>query len=223
LFLNVLSISILLIWFYMVSARITFLAFGVSIVSFVFVFSGFSTTVKILISLLFSSFFITFLFFNNPVSIRVKEYYKTGFSLLDKKTKTTKFNSSNVRNGIFYCDFKLIQSSPLLGIGIGDIQDSLNSCYKEDLSSEIYKWHTYNSHNQYIYFWISTGILGLMSIVFLILKTFAFSLKEKNKLLFLITCLIAITFFTENLLERSDGLIFYSFFTGLLFFNKLKE
>jgi O-antigen ligase len=223
LFLNALSISILLIWFYMVSARITFLAFGVSIVSFVFVFSGFSTTVKILISLLFSSFFITFLFFNNPVSIRVKEYYKTGFSLLDKKTKTTKFNSSNVRNGIFYCDFKLIQSSPLLGIGIGDIQDSLNSCYKEDLSSEIYKWHTYNSHNQYIYFWISTGILGLMSIVFLILKTFAFSLKEKNKLLFLITCLIAITFFTENLLERSDGLIFYSFFTGLLFFNKLKE
>jgi len=223
LFLNVLLITILSIWFYMVSARITFLAFSVSVVSFVFVFSEFSKRKKILISLLFSSFFIAFLFFNNPISTRVKEYYKTGFSLLDKKTKPTKFNSSNVRNGIFYCDFKLIQNSPIVGIGIGDIQDSLTSCYREDLRSEIYKWHTYNSHNQYFYFWISTGILGLISIVFLILKTFAFSLKEKNKLLFLITCLIAITFFTENLLERSDGLIFYSFFTGLLFFNKLKE
>ena len=223
LFLNVLSIMILSIWFYMVSARITFLALSVSVVSFVFVFLEFSKRIKILISLLLSSFFIAFLFLSNPISTRVKEYYKTGFSLLDKKTKSTKFNSSNVRNGIYYCDFKLIQNSPILGIGIGDIQDSLNSCFKKDLSSDIYKWHTYNSHNQYIYFWISTGILGLISIVFLILKTFAFSLKEKNKLLFLITCLIAITFFTENLLERSDGLMFYSFFTGILFFNKLKK
>jgi O-antigen ligase len=223
LFLNVLTISILSIWFYMVAARITFLAFSVSVVSFIFVFSEFSKRIKILISLLLSSFFIAFLFLSNPISTRVKEYYKTGFSLLDKKTKSTKFNSSNVRNGIYYCDFKLIQNSPILGIGIGDIQDSLNSCFKKDLSSDIYKWHTYNSHNQYIYFWISTGILGLISIVFLILKTFAFSLKEKNKLLFLITCLIAITFFTENLLERSDGLMFYSFFTGILFFNNLKK
>lgn len=223
LFLNVLSIMILSIWFYMVSARITFLALSVSVVSFVFVFLEFSKRIKILISLLLSSFFIAFLFLSNPISTRVKEYYKTGFSLLDKKTKSTKFNSSNVRNGIYYCDFKLIQNSPILGIGIGDIQDSLNSCFKKDLSSDIYKWHTYNSHNQYIYFWISTGILGLISIVFLILRTFTFSLKEKNKLLFLITCLIAITFFTENLLERSDGLMFYSFFTGILFFNKLKK
>ena len=223
LFLNVLSIMILAIWFYMVSARITFLALSVSVVSFVFVFLEFSKRIKILISLLLSSFFIAFLFLSNPISTRVKEYYKTGFSLLDKKTKSTKFNSSNVRNGIYYCDFKLIQNSPILGIGIGDIQDSLNSCFKKDLSSDIYKWHTYNSHNQYIYFWISTGILGLISIVFLILRTFTFSLKEKNKLLFLITCLIAITFFTENLLERSDGLMFYSFFTGILFFNKLKK
>lgn len=219
----VLLIALLSIWFYMISVRIAFLAFIVSIVVYIFIFSEFSKRKKILISVLFSGIFLTLLMFENPFSIRVKEYYKTGFSLLEKKSKATEFNSSNVRNGIYYCDFKLIQESPLFGVGVGDVQDKLNGCFRDNLGSKIYNWHTFNSHNQYMFFWISSGVLGLMSFMFLIFKVFMFSLKEKNKFLFFITLLIAIFFLTENLLERSDGLIFYSFFTGVLYFNSLKE
>ena len=40
-----------------------------------------------------------------------------------------KHNSINIRVGIYQCAFEIASSNFLLGVGFGDVQDELDSCY----------------------------------------------------------------------------------------------
>ena len=220
---SVILIAIFILWLYLISARMPFLALVVSLILVIIIFSKFSLKKKVIVSLIPLLVLIVLLSFHNPFSIRVKEYYNTGFSILGESSGPGEFNSSNVRNGVYYCDIKLIKEVPFFGVGLGDVQDNLNDCYQENINSKVYKWHTYNTHNQYAFFWIASGILGLISFLALICINFFNSFKKKNILLFYLTSITTMVFFTENILQRSDGVVFYCFFIGLLFFNKLKK
>jgi hypothetical protein len=220
---SIVLIAIFILWLYLISARMPFIALIVSLVLFIVIFSKLPLKKKVQVSLIPFFVLVGLLSFKNPFSTRVKEYYNTGFSVLGETSRAREFNSSNVRNGVYYCDVKLIKEAPFLGVGLGDIQDELDKCYKFSLGAKVYTWHIYNSHNQYAFFWITSGVLGLMSFLSLILINFFNSYKNKNVLLFYITSITTLVFFTENLLQRSDGLFFYSFFISLLFFNKLKK
>jgi O-antigen ligase len=181
--------------------------------------SNFSNIKLIKFGLVFTIVLIVSVLFKNPFSTRVKEYYTTGLTLLEKSSKTTEFNSSNVRNGIYYCDVELISRSLVFGVGVGDIQDKLNECYGKNISSKIYTWRDYNSHNQYLFFWLSSGIFGFILFSVLLFYCFKKSLKHSIVIYFYFLVLVSLVFFTENLLSRSDGVIFFSFFNSLLFFN----
>jgi O-antigen ligase len=220
---SIILILLLVLWLLLISARMPFLALCVSLISTILIFFKFSLKKKIFILSIPLFFLCSLIFFNNSFSVRVKEYYDTGLTILEKSSKLTEFNSSNVRNGIYFCDIILIKDHLIWGVGIGDIQDELNKCYTNTIGSKVYTWHTYNSHNQYAFFWISSGFLGLLSFLVLIFITFLKALKNKNFLLFFLTIITFLVFFTENLLERSDGLFFYCFLIGLLFFNKLEN
>jgi O-antigen ligase len=220
---NVVLITIFIFWLYLISARMPFLALVVSLILVIIIFSEFSLKKKVLVSLIPLLVLTALLFFHNPFSTRVKEYYNTGFSILGESSRAGEFNSSNVRNGVYYCDMKLIKDAPFFGVGLGDIQDKLNDCYQENINSKVYKWHTYNTHNQYAFFWIASGVLGLISFLALICINFLNSFKKKNILLFYLSGITTMVFFTENLLQRSDGVLFYFFFISLLFFNKIKK
>ena len=220
---NIIIIIVLLLWFNLISARMPFLAFIIALILALILFYKVSVSKKILMILLPSLLLTVLLLFNNPFSTRVKEYYKTGFSFLNNTSNPSQFNSSNVRNGIYFCDLKLIKKHPFIGVGLGDVQDELNNCYNESIGADIYEWHSYNSHNQYAFFWISSGVLGLLSILSLLVLCFYKAFNNKNYLLFFVTCIISLVFFTENLLERSDGLFFSCFFMSILYFNRLKK
>jgi hypothetical protein len=220
---SVVLITIFILWLYLISARMPFIALVVSLVLFIVIFSKLPLNKKVTVTLIPLFVLIGLLLFKNPFSTRVKEYYHTGFSVLSQASRARDFNSSNVRNGVYYCDVKLITETPFLGVGLGDLQDKLNDCYEDNLNSKVYKWHIYNTHNQYAFFWISSGVLGLISFLSLIFISFFNSFKNKNILLFYLTSITTIVFFTENLLQRSDGVFFYCFFISLLFFNKLKK
>jgi O-antigen ligase len=222
-FINLLLITILMSWLFFISARMPLLALVISSLLSVTFFSNFSRIYLISLGVVFSLFLIISISFKNPFSVRVKEYYNTGLTLLKKGSKKSEFNSSNVRNGIYYCDLDLISKSPFFGVGIGDIQDKLNECYNEKVSSDIYTWRDYNSHNQYLFFWISSGVFGFVLFVFLLFYCLIKSLKYSEIIYFYFLSLVALIFFTENLLSRSDGVLFFSFFNALFFFNILKK
>ena len=217
-------VSLLLsIWLFLISARMPFIALLVSLSLSILIFSGLTKKNKIIISISIPLLFLTLLFFNNPTSIRFKELYNNSFSIPEKKFESDSFNSSNVRNGIYFCDFQLIEENFLSGVGIGDVQDELNNCYNNKIGAKVYTWGDYNSHNQYAFFWLSSGILGIILFVLLLLKLFMTSIKTNKSNLFYLLCLTSIVFLSENLLERSDGKIFFFFFSGLFYFNRMME
>src|SRR5690606_21519780 len=123
-------------------------------------------------------------------------------------------NSFNIRSGIYKCSFELINEHWLLGVGVGNSQKSLNQCY-EQFSSDVYAKQDYNTHNQYLEYWISMGILAPIVLIVLLYKLSQVNLQHKDYLAVSATILFAICFLTENVLSRHSGVILFSLFIGL--------
>lgn len=217
------TIITLIFWIYFISARMPLIALLISSVLVIIFFTKYSKGKLYRISLIFVIITILSFTFKNPFSIRLKEYFNTGLTMLEKKSKTKDFNSSNVRNGIYYCDLWLIEKHPFFGVGIGDIQDELNNCYNKKIGAKVYKWHQYNTHNQYVFFWLSSGFIGLLLFLSHLIMFFKKAFRNNNYLLFYFSCITTLIFMTENLLERSDGVIFYSFFGAILLVTQTQK
>ena len=214
------SIIILIVWFYLISARMPLMAFLVTISLTVFIFSKLPKRKKILLLLSIPLAFSVLLLFKNPISTRFKEYYTNGLSIPHQKFESDRFNSSNVRNGVYFCDFQIIKENFFMGVGVGDIQDELNNCYSNKIGAKVYTWRDYNSHNQYAFFWISAGFIGFVGFIVFIVNIFIKSIRTVNIRLFYVICSSSIVFISENVLERSDGVVFFFFFIALLYYNK---
>jgi hypothetical protein len=79
-----------------------------------------------------------------------------------------------------------------------------------------------NSHNNYLYFLLSAGLLGLISFIGSIIALFYVSLKNKNIYQVTFCVIIAINFFTENILSRHWGLVCISLMLLIFFSNNNK-
>ncbi|WP_165731738.1 O-antigen ligase [Polaribacter sp. 20A6] len=216
-------VAVLLIWLYLISTRMPLLALLVSGIITTVVFGGFTKKKLMYFGLTILTISMLTLSFKNPLSIRVKEYFNTGFQVLNKSSKINDYNSSNVRNGIYYCSLNLIPNNLFLGVGVGDVQEELNNCYATELLSDIYTWTDYNTHNQYLFFLVSTGFIGFVAFVFFLFYMMRKSYRDKKFIFFYFIISVCLMFLTENILQRSDGVIFFSFFNSLLFFNTLKK
>ncbi len=57
--------------------------------------------------------------------------------------------------------YKLIQQHPIVGTGLGDLEKGLDILYKKDALR-----FPVNSHNQFLYYWASAGILAFLAFVY---------------------------------------------------------
>ena len=74
-----------------------------------------------------------------------------------------------------------------------------------------------NTHNNYLYFLIATGVFGLISFLIFIGYLFKQSIKPYNILRISFCLIISINFLTENILSRHWGLMFIAFMLTILF------
>ena len=151
--------------------------------------------------------------------IRIDEVLNTKFELPSNGNNIETYNSTNVRNGVYFCSLDLIYNNFLFGVGIGDMQDKLNSCYNSKIGAKIYTWKNYNSHNQFLFFLISTGIIGFILFSISILNQFKIAIKYSSFEYFYFLILVVLISLSENILSRSDGVLFFSFFNSLFLFN----
>lgn len=116
---------------------------------------------------------------------------------------------------------KIARRHPLVGIGIGDIDDAFKWQYEKDKSLLLPQYRL-RSHNQYLTIWISTGIIGFILFSWYLSKALAISWKQKDapSLLFLITALLSFTI--EDTLETQMGVTFFALFVGLIYREKSK-
>lgn len=113
---------------------------------------------------------------------------------------------------------ELIGQTPVFGLGTGDVQDELIKVYKQN--KELWRMQFFNSHNQYIDYWLRYGIIGLIIFTLMLLYVFRSAYKESNFLYFAFLLSFCLCCLTENLLQRHWGIVYFSLFNSLLFYNK---
>lgn len=128
------------------------------------------------------------------------------------------YSSTNIRYSLYYYAFETFRKSPILGHGIGDYRDKLIESYQKEpiLFSE-----KYNTHNQYLSFLLSLGSIGLLLFLLKLTYNYRYAIKNNNHILITLLTLYCFIMVSENILERENGVIFFSFF--LSFFNLFSD
>lgn len=141
---------------------------------------------------------------------RFKEvFYETTYKEINSN------NSSSIRYGVYNCVTKVIKNNWWFGYGIGDVQDELLKCYKNE--SKILVDGNYNSHNQYFSYTLSSGIIGAFFLISILISTILVGIKNNKSIIVFIITFYSIALLFENILERQSGIILFMFF--LSYFN----
>lgn len=149
------------------------------------------------------------------------------FTIYSVKNKLEHFNFNydisdptlsmiGIRMAIWDCTWQAIQESWLLGAGTGDAHHALIEKYKIN-NFNIGLTNDFNSHNMFLQYWLSNGLLalGLFLSGFLIL--FRKSIQYKNLIFFSFILLFTLFSITESTLRTQKGLLFFVFFAGLFY------
>ena len=119
-----------------------------------------------------------------------------------------RMNFFNERYYTWKCSIESINIKSIwLGYGTGDDIGVLKNCYESYRRS-----YVLNSHNIYFSSLLKNGIIGLLSLVFIIIQGF-----KSNKIQYIIFSLIVLfTGLTESILERQKGVIFFALICTLI-------
>ena len=131
-------------------------------------------------------------------------------------SSTIQQDSKDNRPTIYSCDLLIAKENWLFGIGAGNLQSALNTCYIYTNPTMVLDGKTYNTHNEYFNILCAKGIIGLMSFILLLFFLIRKSYSQKNLRYLLILCIL--TFFTENLLDRQHGLFFFALISSYFVF-----
>ena len=124
-------------------------------------------------------------------------------------------SNKDFRIDINLCNFELIKSHWLLGVGWGDANDRLRECFEDKNLTELSRGK-YNAHNQYAYLWTSSGLFCLLFFLLMIGYNAQRAIASGNVVYISFLLLILLMMLTENILSRIYGVTFFAFFNALL-------
>ncbi|MEC3906302.1 O-antigen ligase family protein [Tamlana sp. 2201CG12-4] len=144
--------------------------------------------------------------------------------LLIKDRMINNFNEGlTIRLHSWRCAWNVFIENPkLLGVGFSNTQYYLDECYKSSYLARPYFEH-YNSHNQYLQILVSSGVIGIISWLFMVGYAFYRTIINNNLLGLIFLILFSICCITEVYLVRIWGVLFYALFYSLLVFRTKKE
>jgi len=130
--------------------------------------------------------------------------YYTGYTVNDGNHKLNLWSAALKAN-----------NNILIGNGMGDIQSSLQIEYaKAGLIKPLRE--NYNSHNQYIEYYVGLGFLGFLTLCYLLLYYALVFLRENNQIGFQFIAITGIICLTECVFSRHHGIVFFCFMLFLL-------
>ena len=125
--------------------------------------------------------------------------------------------STSTRIRIYNFSLDAILNAPIFGYGIGDVKDILSQYYIENNSTY------FNSHNQFLGAWLSSGIMGLFSLLAVFVLGFKKAIKSKDFVYFSILFLFFTMALIENYIERQNGVLLFSFFINFFAFESINN
>ncbi len=150
-----------------------------------------------------------------------RDYEKPSHILLN----INKMLEKDIRNALTTCNIELIKEHPLLGHGVGDVQDNLQECYgKYATEKKIFKEaqdRKLNSHNYYAFLWLSGGVLLVVIFVWLLGHNFFIGIRERDILYVFFLLILSLNLITENTMTRINGILFFSIFNSLFYYKNM--
>jgi hypothetical protein len=137
------------------------------------------------------------------------------------KAGSTVDNSVYIRKLIWDVDTGLIRRYWLTGVGPGRMLSLLHYRYFFYSISNRFFVGYYDPHNEYFAAWLSFGILGIIVMLVVLIIHTVRAVKAKDLLYMYLLILFFVTFMTETMLNRQQGVLFYAIFTSLFFFLNL--
>ncbi len=114
--------------------------------------------------------------------------------------------------------FQIIHKNFWLGVGTGDIPDAFAEQYVINNSSLPIK-NRIRTHNQYVTFIVTFGIIGFIFVMFSLITPPFFEKKFSNYLFFVIFIIGMLSFVNEDTLETHQGISLFAFFYFLFLFS----
>ena len=129
-------------------------------------------------------------------------------------------NSINVRTMILSVDADMLKHYWLTGAGPHRMMHLLHVQYLFQSIAHGYNVDFYDPHNEYFYDWLSLGIAAVILLAAAFVIHFSAAIRRRQYIYLYLMLILFITFFTESVLTRQQGVIFYSVFTSLFFFYR---
>ena len=120
-------------------------------------------------------------------------------------------SSTGARLLAWEASWEVIQSSPVIGAGTGDLSNELDNIYREKAHQKMLKL-SLNAHNQFLETWGKNGFIGLLSLLLLFYYAFA---SKRNYFYLLFVLLIWSNMFLESMLQIQSGIVFIAFMNSM--------
>jgi O-antigen ligase len=109
----------------------------------------------------------------------------------------------------------------LAGVGTGDYNLVLNSYYRQHGMARFAN-ENFNSHNQFIQSYFSNGLIGLMTLLFILARPLYLSIRHQNLLGVLLYFPLVMYGVNEVFLGRYQGVVFVAFIHQILVSHNLQ-
>ncbi len=197
----------------------SFIGIGILLLLLMLFLLSFYRTHKTSVTAIFLVLLIAFplFFIINPFNYpKITKIKKTEWIITDKKEEA---NMITQRLALWKTSIDVFKKQPWIGVSNAQQKDEMHAQFikNEFLDSAEYR---YSSHNQYLYTLSSSGIIGLLVLLGVLIYPFFFYNASGTFKVFLL--LSAMTFLTEDVLTRQQGMVFFVFFYALLS-QKIKD
>jgi O-antigen ligase len=154
----------------------------------------------------------------NPVSYyrNVQEISKSNFGIESNSVYRT---SAEIRASLWWLAWKAYgNTNPIVGSGTGSVKAKIQE--ESDRYQVTNVLASFDPHNQFLYFLVGNGVLGLLAFVACLFLPMAISITEKDYLFLGFGILCGAFFLTESALELQKGITFIAIMYSLLAFQR---
>ena len=90
-------------------------------------------------------------------------------------------SSSSVRIQVYKIAWELIREHPVFGIGLGQFEQVYQVTAVRILNNAPFEWVMIHPHNLYLALWLNTGLLGLVSMLYLVWQSLKWIFEKDSK------------------------------------------
>ena len=112
---------------------------------------------------------------------------------------------------------QIISTKGFIGVGIGDVPKAFNEAY-DQIDSQLIEENRHRSHNQFMTFWVSHGILGVLLFAGLLLAPVIKGKADYFSILIFLSLTVSCLF--QDLLETQAGVTLFGLFYVLAFYRE---